>query len=264
QPDDAKVVQEMFMRMLCRQPTEDEVAAGVKALRNADDEHGKLAADLAALEQKIDARLPEWEASQSQPAWTPLEPTEMASTAGAKFTKQPDQSIFVEARQGKDDYVIAATTDLTGITGVRLEALSDPNLPNKGPGRGPTGNLVISGLNVEIASKAEPAKRASVAFSSFKADFEQDAHPITALFDGADSTGWAIAPQTGKDHAAVFETKADQGAAGGSVFHFRIEQHYSDSQYCLGKFRFSVTTSKRPVNRLTLPANIAAILAIAP
>jgi hypothetical protein len=254
----------MFILMLCREPTEAEVAAGVKALRNTDDEHGKLAAELAALEQKLDVRLADWEMSQAQPAWTALAPTEMKSLAGAKFTKQPDQAVFVEGRQGKDEYTITADTDVAGITGIRLEALADPNLPNGGPGRGPTGNFVLSEFHVDAAPKADPSKKASVAFSSATADFEQEAHPILQALDGNPSTGWAIAPQTGKTHLAVFETKEDIGHSGGVVFTFRLDQNYSDTQYGLGKFRLSVTTAKHAIIRSPLPVNIAAILAVAP
>ena len=59
----------------------------------------------------------------------------------------------------------AAETDLTDITGIRLEVLTDDKLPNKGPGRASDGNFVLTELEVvardgvlEIAVADVPAR----------------------------------------------------------------------------------------------------------
>ena len=51
---------------------------------------------------------------------------------------------------------IVAETDLTGITGLRLEVLTDSRLPNKGPGRATDGNFVLNELELTAAPKADP------------------------------------------------------------------------------------------------------------
>ena len=57
--------------------------------------------------------------------------------AGRRHLKLlPDGSILAGGKNpDADSYEITARTDLTGITGVRLEVMSDPSLPAGGPGR---------------------------------------------------------------------------------------------------------------------------------
>ena len=50
---------------------------------------------------------------------------------------------------------ISAETDLTGITGLRLEVLTDNRLPNNGPGRATDGNFVLNEIELTAAPKAE-------------------------------------------------------------------------------------------------------------
>ena len=62
----------------------------------------------------------------------------MTSAAGASLTRLPDGSILAGGPNPPvDTYTIEATSGLSGITGLRLEALTDPSLPNHGPGRYP-------------------------------------------------------------------------------------------------------------------------------
>jgi mono/diheme cytochrome c family protein len=76
---------------------------------------------------------------------------------------------------------------------------------------------------------------------------------------GPDS-GWAIFPQAGKAHEAVFETAAAVGGDGPVVLTFTLKQNFPDAS--LGRFRISATTSPRPVR--VLPAAVTEALAIAP
>jgi hypothetical protein len=68
---------------------------------------------------------------------------------GCKFENQKDGSVFVGGRSAKGSYVVNTTTHLSSITGVRVEAMTDPRLPRKGPGRSPgDGNFVLTELEV--------------------------------------------------------------------------------------------------------------------
>ena len=263
EPDDKKVVEAMFLRILSRPATPTEIEAGVQAMVGSDDEHLQLVAKLRARETELEAKQAQWEASQGATAWTPLVPSEMKSTVGATFAAQPDGSILVEGTNNKDVYTITAPTDLAGITGIRLEALTDPKLPAQGPGRAPNGNFVLSELRVTAAPKADPAKAAPVALQNGTADFNQDSFVVSGAVDGNPATGWAIHPQSGQPHTAVFETTADINFPGGAVLSFSFDQQYSDGQHQLGKFRLSVSTSARPLGQQGPPAGVAAILAVA-
>jgi Protein of unknown function (DUF1553)/Protein of unknown function (DUF1549) len=261
--DDAKLVDEIFLRILNRPPMWHEMAAGVHSLKTFDDDHAKLTAELAAYEKTLPAKQAEWETSISAPVWTPLEIAIAKSSAGATLTKEADGAILASGKLSKDKYTLVAATDLVGITGVRLEALTDPRLPHGGPGRAPgNGNQVLSELRLTIAPLGDPAKAKPVALQNAQADYNQPGWHVSGAIDGDPATGWALAPQTGTNHVAVFECKDEVGAAGGSLLIFTLDQQFGDGQHELGKFRLAVTTSKRPIRLAALPANIAALLAI--
>jgi hypothetical protein len=79
--------------------------------------------------------------------WIPLAVTSATSEKGATLTILPDQSILVSGTHERvDTYAVTTATRLTGITGIRLEALQDPSLPVNGPGREVNGNFVLSEL----------------------------------------------------------------------------------------------------------------------
>ena len=69
---------------------------------------------------------------------------------------------------------ISAETELTGITGLRLEVLTDSRLPNKGPGRATDGNFVLNELELTAAPKADPKQAKPVKLANALADFSQD------------------------------------------------------------------------------------------
>gem|GEM_PF-1823473 len=261
--DDAKVVGEMFMRILCRNPSAGEIETGVRALQGSDDDYTKAAAALAEYEKQLDPKQAAWETSLGGTAWTVLEPGEMKSTAGATFAKQADQSVLVEGANAKDVYTVTAATEIAGITGIRLEALTDAKLPHNGPGRADgNGNFVLGEFKVSAAPKADPSKATPVTLQNASADFSQASFDVAAAIDGNPATGWAVDPQTGKDHTAVFETQNDVSIPGGAILSFSFDQQYADGKHQLGKFRLSVTTSRRPVSLQGPPAPVAAILAV--
>jgi hypothetical protein len=185
----------------------------------------------------------------------------MKSAAGATFARQEDKSIVVTGNLEIDVYTIVAKTDLAGITGLKLEALNDAALAAGGPGRAANGNFVVSELKVSLAA-AGSEESAPVELAAASADFNQEGWHVSGAIDGNDQTGWAVSPQFGKAHEAIFETKADAGKAGGSVITITISQQYPDGKHALGKFRLSVTDGARPLTKSKLPEPVAAALAV--
>ncbi len=90
--------------------------------------------------------------------WVILDPVTFTSSAGATLTKQPDLSILASGVLPETDtYTVTATTALTNITGIRLEALTDPSLPFNRPGRqSGNGNFVLSEFTVDIVPGNDP------------------------------------------------------------------------------------------------------------
>ena len=187
----------------------------------------------------------------------------MTSSMNATFAKQPDRSVLVEGPSAKGTYTLKFDTELATVTAIRLELLADAKLPSNGPGRGPNGNLVLSELKVTGAPKADPAKVMPLSLTRATADFSQEAFPVVGAVDGNPATGWALSPQLGKNHTAIFDVKEDVNFPGGTSLTLVVDQQYDDL-HTLGKFRISVTGSKRPANSQPLPAKIAEILALAP
>jgi hypothetical protein len=263
QPDDVQLIEEVFLRFLGRRPTETELAFGADALRAAVADQEKAAAALAEYEQTIPARQAEWEKNVGKPlVWTPLEPSELKSAVGATLAKQDDGSILATGTAEKDVYTVVAPTDLQGITAIRLEALPDDSFADKGPGRAQNGNFVLSELKLAVAAKSNPANSTPAELQNASADFSQDGWNVAGAIDGNDQSGWAIMPASGKSHTAVFETKVDQGHAGGSLLTFTLSQQFPDGKHLLGRFRLSVTDATRPVAGSSLPEGIAAALAV--
>jgi len=97
--------------------------------------------------------------------WTVLAPLSLASSSGETLHVLPDNSILVSGTLASTDiFTITAPTTLTGITGIRLEALTDPSLPFNGPGRQPdNGNFVLSEFSVGIDVIPEPSSLALLA-----------------------------------------------------------------------------------------------------
>ncbi len=70
-------------------------------------------------------------------------------------------------------------------------------------GRSKNGNFVISEVEIEISETEDFKESQSLVFASAKADHEQPSgKPFVAAqaIDGKLDTGWAIAPQMGKEH----------------------------------------------------------------
>src|SRR5439155_19361421 len=108
QTDDAKLIEEVFMRFLARKPTASEVKLGVEALKAAADDHAKAVAALAQYEKQIPEKQTAWEASLGKPvACQPLEASELKSAASATLTKKKDVSIIASGSLAKDVYTIS-------------------------------------------------------------------------------------------------------------------------------------------------------------
>jgi hypothetical protein len=258
--DDAKLVEELYLATWCRLPNERELKIGIQALQGNDDDFAALQREKDRRKVQLDEhekRLPQlqaaWEASVSRtPIWTALDPREMKSAGGATLSRLPDLTVLAGGpNPPTDTYTITADTKLTGITGIRLEVLADPSLPAKGPGRANNGNFVLSEFQLSYAKanakdkakdKAKPVK-----LGRPQATFSQDQFPISNVVDNNPATGWAIAPQMGKNQVAVFEAGAAFGFKEGTTLTFTLSQQFAGKDHNLGKFRLSVTNARPPV-----------------
>jgi hypothetical protein len=331
--------------------------------------------------------------------WQTLDVVETGASYRARLTRQADGSIFVNGGRRKGAYRIAAPIELDRVTGIRLEALADDRLPNRGPGRADSGNFVVSEFDarwlppsgalklikswdfssptdeweteegakvvsdsgtrflfgtgrragmktalkvpagnyllevgsgirsaltftVQWSTAAQPAfdnsrsaRRtlladdggravtpisirtdseltglrilvnddqavlpldavrlfaadgagyADIKLQKAQATFSQGGYSVESAIDGdrtaENNNGWAVHPQVGQDHTAVFELVSPLESARNGVLELSIHQNYTDSQHSLGRFRISLTDAPSPLG-FGLPVEIAAVLA---
>ena len=228
----------------------------------------KLEAELKSYESTGFAKkMADWEKGNAASVinrWQVLEPKPISATNGSQLSKEADGSIVVSGSNKNGVVTISAETDLTGITGVRLEVLTDARLPNTGPGRASDGNFVLNELELIAAPKGTPKQAKAVKLTNALADFSQTGLEVAKAIDGSPNdpaSGWAVAPATGVIHWATFQTSEPIGTAGGTLLTFKMHHKYGEV-WTLGRFRLSVTRGTKPVG-LGLPEDFRAILATA-
>lgn len=191
--------------------------------------------------------------AKTPPTWTIVDPANAKSAGGSTMARQPDGSLLVSGPiVPHDQYQVAFTTPLTDITAVRLEVLPHLSLPAQGPGRAGNGNIVLAQFRLTASARGNESNARPVALSKVMADFAQEGFPITNLIDGAGKRGWAILPQVGKPHVAVFELKEPLGHADGTTLVFHLDHSTEWLDHTIGRFRLAVTTVKPPLD-MTVP-----------
>jgi len=244
-------------------PTPEELAKYNSAKAAWDAENAKLKSALDKyVKNDLPAKFTSWAATTKADlasSWTVLKPTAMVSSEGATLKLEADNVVLSTGDlPGQDTYVIEAETDLSGITGFRLEALHDAD-SKQGPGRADDGNFVLTHFKVSVTAPG-PGQGREVALSKPQASHSQAKFPVANALRGAATGGWAIAPKFGESHTAIFETKEDLTVPAGGKLVFTLDHQYKTT-YLLRRFRLSATTAKRPLKLDALPAGVAAALA---
>jgi hypothetical protein len=140
---------------------------------------------------------------------------------------------------------------MTTITAVRLETLADDRLPNLGPGRAKSGDFTLTEMTLQVVNPGAAEPEAPLKFSRATADYFKDGYEPFEVVDGQKpeiSNGWAIGPQSGRNHVAVFELEHPVSVPAGSTLRVTLDQLYRDKEHSIGRFRVSITDSPTPVN----------------
>ncbi|MGL6072713.1 MAG: DUF1549 domain-containing protein [Fimbriiglobus sp.] len=269
--DDAKVVEEIYFSVLNRAPTASEIAGGIKAIQSAKPDFDRLTAEYARrkklfddYESTLNVKQAAWEKmllDQKPTTWNVLELKNLKATSGATFTKQADGSYLVSGKSTAQElYTFGATVPGNTLTALRLEVMSDPSLPAKGPGRAVNGNLVLNEFKVNsrpLSKKDEKPK--PVALSKPEATFAQGSFPIENAIDNNPATGWALADQLGRNHTAIFQAGKLPKDTEGVELNFSIDQRFG-TDHNIGRFRISATTDKAPRLTSSVPADMIKML----
>src|SRR5690606_23406682 len=125
--------------------------------------------------------------------WEPTTTLTAASVYGATLSMQPDGSVLASGNNPhRDEHLITLRTQGTDLRLLMIEALTHKSLGGK-VGRAENGNAVLSYVEAEASSIADPSRRTPVRFTWAWADVEQgngDYQAINLLEDW-DDRGWA-------------------------------------------------------------------------
>jgi len=242
-------------------------------------QHPDWLQEMAAWEAGIRGDLQDWEVLE--PLETPFE--------GQKFRVLPDHSIVSEgfAPKGSSPEFLTKSNQQQ-ITGMRLELLTHPQLPRRGPGRSIRGTAAVTEFKVYVAPADQPDKKTEVKIVSATADVnpthapqpeylhnrngkdDRVTGPIEYAIDGDKKTAWTTDSDPGRRNQArkaVFVFEQPVGFEQGTLIYVKPMMNHGgwnsdDNHNCLmGRYRFSVTTNAAPTAD-PLPRQVRDILDI--
>ena len=213
-------------------------------------------------------------ARRSELDWEVLRPVELPFE-GQKFRVLEDSSIISESyAPTKSSPEIVSHTKAEGITGVRMELLTHPQLPLGGPGRSIRGTGALTEMSVFVAPLDHPDQRTKVKIVSATADVNPEeapqpdefrakdketdkrvTGPIEYAIDDNKETAWTTDNGPGRrnqSRKAVFVFEQPVGFPQGTVVTIQPTMSHGgwnsdDNQNCLmGRYRFSLTTDGEP------------------
>ena len=231
-----------------------------------------------------------WEDSvaRNQPEWTVVRPeVDDISTGGSRYLLQPDGSLLAQGyAPTKHRVKLTAKTDAREIRAIRLELLTDPNLPYGGPGRSIWGTSALTEFDVEASPTGDP-KVTKVKIASATADISLPETPLPPKFDdksgkhrvtgpiefaidGKEETAWGIDAGPGlrnQSRKAVFQLETPITNPAGTVLTFYLRQDHgganSDDNEAnnLGRIRLSVTAAPNAAAD-PVPQNVRDVFAV--
>jgi hypothetical protein len=226
-----------------------------------------------------------WERSliEAVSQWQPLQPTRAFSPKGSTLTVQQDSSVLVSgAAPPNDIYVVEAKSPVDGlVTGIQIEAIPDPSLPNGrdpaartgGPGRNYYGDFMVQHVELEIGPTADALTRIAIPQTetpfgtddgvgigvnsvyrltqAWMSDVQRDKLPDRGTPDGQRvARRFIVAPEK------PFAVKHDD------VVRVRIVHDSELPTATLGRFRVSLTTPAEPFKVVEVDARLRPLLTI--
>ena len=200
---------------------------------------------LADIRIELDKGYDDWitslaKVTENETAWTVMTAANPVSANGATLRVLEDQSVLSTGENpDKDVYQIEFTTELTQVTGFKLEALTHEELPGKGPGRytAERPNFVLQEFTLHQGEVKLKLKDGI-------ADYSQPNFDANNAVDGEVGTAWAIASQFFKPHAAEFLLDKPLESEVPVTLKAKFVMNYGGSRV-IGRIRLSAMTGVR-------------------
>jgi mono/diheme cytochrome c family protein len=195
----------------------------------------QLRATLARLEESLAAPVNEtayadWRAAISSPGWSPV------AVSGMGLEAVDTDLRATGPTPNQTEYVLSGNAS-SPITGFKLTVVPDPNMPNAGSGRSPSGNFILSDLKV-TAGKPMP-------ITELAASHTQNGFDVRGVLDTNPDTGWAIAPHFRAGHHLIIEL-AESIPAGASYSITMGMRSTQWPQHVLGRFKLEAIDRPHP------------------
>ena len=238
-----------------------------EALQQFEKEHAPYLESLQNYEKRvIPVKFENWLKKDSldafHPIWEQIDFQTLHSKAGASFRKLEDGSYIVEGKSGDSDvYTMTTTLSKKGVLALRVEALADSSLKQNGPGRADNGNFGLSRIRVFITRKGETESE-EIPLIRPRATFQQNDKnlSVAAALDENPNSGWAVDPQFGDNHAAVFEFNEPLTPFVGGKLELHLEFSVN-KRHSIGRPRISLASDRNAgLREITLPSEVATLL----
>ena len=215
----------------------------------------------------IAAKQPTWEQQRrdelsTATVWEKIKPHQTFSQR-QRMRVLPDRSILTSGKNPKNDtYTILSNTNLTSVTGVRIETLLHPTMTQGGSARSNSGNFVLTSFEVALVDKEDPSKRIPLTITSGDATFEQSGFKITNVFDDNLQSGWAVheGRPVDREHTAVLRFKQPVQVPASMAVEFVMRHDSAHEYHNLGCFRLSLTDAPAPELEQEQDALIVALI----
>lgn len=182
--------------------------------------------------------------------WQPARVTAVRASGSIILKINEDSSLLVKSEPNANDaYTITvqkpeAADASTTITAVRLRTMTDPSLPNGGPGTASNGNFVLTDFYLKSGINEHRFARAW-------ADHSQPKYPVVDAIDELPTTGWAInvdeaqtaaGAKLNAAHEAIFAL-SDPVAFTDGVLNV-LMRHDLNMNYLTGHFAIDFSTAR--------------------
>ena len=264
--DDTKLVAEIFLRVLNRPATTQEIEVAMAALRRLPEEHKQLTARLeegqkqsaavaaqqeqerqkaiARAKQEVEAyekqtapqvaaqererqqqiakaeaalresektlpqRMAAWEQqAKNKTAWTPLVASKLTASNKAKLTQETDRAVIASGPNGNTTYVFVALERSGEHHRTAARSAGRQAFTRERPRPGAQRQLRRSPSSSSSGIRSRSRRRTSVSrCRTRRPTSARTSYNVQTAIGESPDKGWAVAPQTGQSHTAVFET----------------------------------------------------------
>jgi hypothetical protein len=179
------------------------------------------------------------------PSWFTPEFVDVQSEKGSDIKLQADQSFKVRSDTAapQDTFTFEFHSHQRNLQALRIEAFADPTLKAGGPGLATNGNFQLTDIHVTRASLSDAKEITDLEFRNARATFNQNADSlhVKTVIDKDKSSGWAVDPQFGKDHAVIVTFAEPLDDPQGHRLKITVGFN-GNTKHIMGRFRISISS----------------------